>query len=71
VISSEDCGFVVENGSGASLVEAITVLRNEPLLAYAMGLRGRRALEHGYAMRELCGEWRRLLQSVGWQGQAD
>ena len=69
-IVAEDCGFVVENGSGAALVDAISALRKEPLLAFAMGLRGRRALERSFSMRELCADWRELLRSVAGDSRA-
>ena len=65
VIREEQCGFVVNVGDGAGLVEAIRRLRRDPVLALTMGLRGRRALERSYSMQHACRHWADLVTSLG------
>ena len=64
MIEEEDCGYVVRNGDGESLVAAIRQLQRESSVAHALGLRGRQALERSYSMQHACEEWRRLLGRV-------
>ncbi len=64
VVREEDCGFVVANGDGQALVDAIRTLREEPAIALRKGLRGRRALEGKYSTASQCAEWRRVLDRI-------
>ena len=65
VIQDDECGFVVANGDGDGLVSAIRSLQQNPALALAMGIRGRRALERSYSMQRSCRRWSEVIRSLG------
>lgn len=64
VVAEEECGVVVPNCDSASLVSAIDLLRSNPALSVAMGVRGRRALVEHYSLHHACRRWRELIHHV-------
>jgi len=64
VITEHYCGYSMRNGDGRALVAAIRELQQDPSVALAMGIRGRRVLEAHYSMQLACASWRRLLHEV-------
>jgi glycosyltransferase involved in cell wall biosynthesis len=64
VIKEHECGLVVPNGDGRSLVDAIQRLQRQPALGRAMGLRARDALEQEFSMQHSCQRWLRLIERL-------
>ena len=64
VVREVDCGICVEQGDVAGLVEAITVLRDDPQLRERMGSNARRVFEERYDKLIAVEQWRRLLDGT-------
>jgi glycosyltransferase involved in cell wall biosynthesis len=71
VIREVDCGYVVANRDGDALVAAIRELQRDPVMAMAMGLRGREALERRYSMQHSCEQWRTCLHRIARSAASD
>ena len=64
IIRDSDTGFVIRDGDGAGLAEAILKLARNPELAAAQGARARRLFEAKYDFAHAVTAWERLIQKV-------
>jgi glycosyltransferase involved in cell wall biosynthesis len=62
VINETGCGYSLRNSDSDGLVAAIKQLQQNPTVAHAMGLRGRRVLESSYSMQKACAIWRECIR---------
>ena len=64
IIKDSHSGFVVREGDGAGLADAIQTLANDPALAAEQGARARRRFESDYDLRHAIVAWDNLIEKV-------
>ena len=70
LVRQHECGLVIEPGDGQALLEAVTLLCDDPSRAAEMGRRARAMLDNRFAHKHALAQWESLLATLTNPAQA-
>ena len=70
LVRQHECGLVIEPGDGQALLEAVTLLCDDPSRAAEMGRRARAMLDDRFARKHALARWESLLATLTNPAQA-